>query len=573
MKRVLSILLCAIFVMMVVFSGCAKTENNNGTSETKEKVETSGTEETESSIVTKPGTFPVVKDKVTLKVLVAQSPFVQDINTNEFTQYYEDKTNVHIEWDVLSADLTGDAKTQKINVLLASGSYPDVFMLNPNAGAGALINRSIQVVYGEQGVFLPLNNLIDKYTIHIKKMLAEDKYIKQSATTPNGNIYGLPSMSYVYHLTAPNKMWVYEPWLKKLGIKEPETTEEFYQMLKAFKERDPNGNGKADEIPLAAIGTRLNWGVIPFLMSAFTYYSDFTSSSKNYIQENGKVEFVPSKLEFKEGLKFIRKLYTEGLLVKDFITMDSKQITALGENPDTPVLGAAPSLWWGSFTINEGPSGRFKDYTAIAPLKGPKGLRIAPVGLFPSADASAFNITKDCKYPEVAIRWIDWFFSFEGGLTGMYGLEGKGWRRGNEGEKSISGGPALFATLGDYGKIQNTHWSNMAQFYEPEKQRLGIVATEIESRLYNLTHDKYEMFKISKNIPDMYMTEKQSTDLAELDVLINKSVEQWIAQFITGAKDLDKDWDSFVNELDRLGLKRSLEIRQEVYDANIKNNK
>ncbi len=78
--------------------------------------------------------------------------------------------------------------------------------------------------------------------------------VKSLITLLDGKIYGLPHINDCYHCSMSQKMWVYKPWLDKLGLKVPETTDEFEAMLKAFKEKDPNGNGKADEIPLS--GTR-----------------------------------------------------------------------------------------------------------------------------------------------------------------------------------------------------------------------------------------------------------------------------------------------------------------------------
>ena len=68
----------------------------------------------------------------------------------------------------------------------------------------------------------------------------------------NGNIYSIGYAAKDPCQYQPDEMYVYRPWLDKLGLDIPETTEEFYQMLKAFKEQDPNGNGVADEIPFSA---------------------------------------------------------------------------------------------------------------------------------------------------------------------------------------------------------------------------------------------------------------------------------------------------------------------------------
>ncbi len=80
---------------------------------------------------------------------------------------------------------------------------------------------------------------------------AKSFFYKDLITAPDGNIYALPQVNECYHCMYQQRMWIYKPWLDKLGLKMPTTTDEFYEVLKAFKTKDPNGNGKADEIPLS----------------------------------------------------------------------------------------------------------------------------------------------------------------------------------------------------------------------------------------------------------------------------------------------------------------------------------
>lgn len=525
-----------------------------------------GPTSTTSSIATEPGTFPVVKDKVTLTALVGQNAQMQDFATNEMTKWYEEKTNVHIDWQVITGD--GSQITQKVNMILASGAnYPDMFLNR--------LNKTQVIVYGSQGLFVPLNNLIDKYAVNLKKAMSQDEVLKNGMAAPDGNIYGLPTLGYTYHTSASNKMWVYKPWLDKLGLKAPTTTEEFYQMLKAFKEKDPNGNGKADEIAMASQGILKHTGMLPFLMNSFCY-TNGNEQGRDYFVDNGKVIFSGAQPEFKEGLKYIKKLYDEGLIAKDSVTMDRKQITALAENPDVPLLGTAPALWYGMITVDKGDTKRYLDYVSLSPLKGPKGVQLTAGG--PPTVENHVNITKSCKYPEVAVRWCDWFYTMEGNLTAAWGPEGTGWRKANSGEKGINGLQALYTILGgqSFGQSTNAHWSNLNPSFGPDSFKLGQTTTDpndLETRLYNETKQKYDPYKQLKNLPDMFFTEKQATDLGELDALVKKAYDEGLAKVITSSKDIDKDWDEVMNNLNAVGLKKALEIRQQAYDANYKNKK
>ncbi|WP_331436760.1 extracellular solute-binding protein [Gordoniibacillus kamchatkensis] len=175
---------------------------------------------------------------VELTVFAPQSPAIENLETNRFTKVVEDKSKVKIKWNVVP-DKSLDDKKQ---LMMASGDYPAVLL-------GAAFSKADQMKYGQQGAFIDLKDLIDKYAPNIKKAMADIPYLKSAMTTPDGKIYAIPKINECFHCTYGEKMWINKAWLDKLGLKMPTTTDEFYEVLKAFKEKDPNGNGKADEIP------------------------------------------------------------------------------------------------------------------------------------------------------------------------------------------------------------------------------------------------------------------------------------------------------------------------------------
>ena len=99
-------------------------------------------------------TFPLVSEPTTLRVMIPSNPSVEDFATNEFTAWMEEWTGVHIEWDVVPA-ATPAERDAALNLRLASGDYPDIIM---SFG----IQPTVAQIYGQQGVFQPLNDLIEK---------------------------------------------------------------------------------------------------------------------------------------------------------------------------------------------------------------------------------------------------------------------------------------------------------------------------------------------------------------------------------------------------------------------------
>lgn len=332
-KKTIAFLLAAVMAVSIAATGCnqAGTESQQTPAESGQTSSAAGSD----SIVTEPGTFPVVTQPTELDIFFTRDapPANWDVETNWVTQEYEKMSGVHINWEVVIGDAS--QRAQKLNLKLTSGQYPDVF-------SKCTLSRSQQVMYGTQGIFLPLNDLIDEYTVHIKKMFEEVPTALDEITTPDGNIYGLPEVSLFVHGTTPNKMWINQTWLDKLGLDMPTTTDEYYDVLKAFKEKDPNGNGQADEIPLVSQGLD-----IAFLMNSFIYF-DATYT----MMDGDTVTFVGDKDAYKEGLKYLKKLVDDGLYAADSLTMDRQQRTSLVMNADA-LVGSATALWPGHFATVE----------------------------------------------------------------------------------------------------------------------------------------------------------------------------------------------------------------------------
>lgn len=218
--------------------------------------------------------FPITKNKITMSAFAPQSANIADLNSNWFTKYLEGKTNIHLNWQLVPGETA--ALNEKKQLLLASGDYPDIFMQGN-------LTKEEQLLYGQQGVLLPLNKLIDQYAPNIKKAFKDIPYLEKAITAPDGNIYAIPSVNECYHCQFSAKMWVNTKWLQKLGLSAPKTTDDFYNMLKAFKEKDPNGNGKADEIAFTGSPTGWHTDIETFVMNSFVYFN----ADNNYFMMNG----------------------------------------------------------------------------------------------------------------------------------------------------------------------------------------------------------------------------------------------------------------------------------------------
>ena len=505
----------------------------------------------------------LVKEKVTLKVVVPQEVAVGDWKRNAFTKWYEERTNVHIDWKVVAG---GDDSMTKVNAMIASGDIPDVFMNIDFTNAQLML-------YGSQGLFLPLNDLIDDYGSEVKRIFKDYPDAKDLITATDGNIYSMPYVNDCFHCNSGNRMWIYKPWLDKLGLEVPQTTEEFEAALLAFKTKDPSGNGKGDEIPLMADAETF---FDAYIMGSFMY----NPGEPWLVLDNGKVDATFNKPQWREGMRYLAKLYSQGLIAKESFTQNAEQFQRIGNRKGDNILGAARAFYWGSFlTIDDdNPEARWRDYVAVPTLKGPDGTRIASWNHYNAVLTGRYVVTKACKNPDVAVQWADVQYELESIMEAYSGEFGKGWRWAKDGEIGINGKQALWTTLGTWPPEDGTWWGQLGVGYRSNDFRLGEVVDPknptFEKPLYEETRKAYYPYRSEKSqqLPPLYMNEEQAAQTGEMAITIGNHVKQSQSKFIMGQLDVDDDavWDTYVGTIDKMGLEVYLRLHQEAYDAKYK---
>jgi len=506
---------------------------------------------------------------VTIKIFSPQDPNT-DLTTNTFSLEAEKKFNIKFEWQTTPFD--GNSAKEKRQLSLASGDLPDLYMLIPWIDQ---FSQNDLLKYGQQGVLLPLNDLIDQYGPNIKAAL--DKYpdFKAMAYAPDGKIYGLPQLIECYHCSAMYKEWVNTSWMKNLKINPPQTTEEFKQMLIAFKTKDPNGNGKADEVPLTG-GIMEGWGthLLPYMMDGFAYDDDHTFLTL----KDGKVDFVAKTNGWRDGLGYIKSLYDAGVIDPGGFTQNADPLKKIGDNAGAEILGGCAGMH-PAICVTTGDNAPYgAHFDALPPLAGPNGQYFTYI--YPSVAGATFVLTnKASKEAQIAaIKLVDYMFTTEGQLRAHFGEEGKDWRRPQAGDVANNkDAQPIFATipLGKDEKPHNTGWGAMAQYFQPKVFRDGWVqATDIyasngyERRLQEAT-DQYFKYMYPNIFPYWGVWTDPST--ADAFAMQKQNIYDYVNQnalaFITGQKSLEKDWDAYVAGLDKLDLKGYMDTYQKAYDS------
>ncbi len=186
------------------------------------------------------GTFPLTEETVTLRVLIASNPAVEDFTTNTFTQWYEEKTNVHIEWEVVPL---AEAQTG-LNVRLASGDLPDIIMGFEATPRG--LPPSLQVLYGTRRVH-SLNALIEEHGVGQARLRPIPALARGSHRTGRAASSPCPQSTGCHHVSYP-KSSAYQPGsMSWAGV--PTTTAEFEQVFKRSRSATRTGNGWPTKFP------------------------------------------------------------------------------------------------------------------------------------------------------------------------------------------------------------------------------------------------------------------------------------------------------------------------------------
>ncbi|NIK58538.1 ABC transporter substrate-binding protein [Kribbella shirazensis] len=508
---------------------------------------------------------------VTLDVFAPQAAD-WNLSTNDFTKKVKQQFNISFKWQTTTFD--GGPAKEKRQISLASGDYPDLYLLIPWVDQ---FTPAELMKLGNQGVLVPLNQLIDQYGPNIKKALDAEPEWKAMATAPDGKIYGMPQWVDCYHCSYQGKLWMNSAWLKKLGLQQPKTTEDMRNVLRAFKTQDPNGNGKADEIPVSA---SVRDALIPYFMNAFIYNPQGTSGNNNstLVLNDGKVDLQANKDGWREGLKYLNSLYKEGLIDKGAFTQNPDALQQQGDSGKVPILGSATVLHFG-IAMSDLPDGRQKQYDAVPPLTGPQGVNHTGYN-FPSAPGATFVLTNKATQEEQiqAIKLLDYIFTDEGQMNAFWGTEGKTWKRAEPGDVALDKSlKPTYKTIPqpEGGTPPNSGWQALAQYNNTEKYRNSeAIATDIytpagyERRLFEATklyegkEDKSKIYPYWK----VWIDPSLAGEVSTLQTNIENYVQQNALQFITGSKNIDSEWDAYVKGLEGLGLKRYLEIQQTAYD-------
>lgn len=496
--------------------------------------------------------FPIVDEKLDMTMMGPATGLAEwkDMPT---LQQYSEETNIYFKY--ITPPMS-DFST-KLNLAFASGDLPDIIY---GAGSGSL-TRSMETDYGSQGLLVALEELIPEYAPNFNAILEENPEIRKSITSPDGHIYGLPTISSGDTAIWPRgPMWYNGEWLDNLGVTElPTTTDEFYDLLVRFRDEDPNKTGKKDTIPLTDVKME---STRPWLLSAF----GITTQGVEVI--DNEVVYTPITENYKAYLEYMHKLYEEKLLDPEVYSQADEQKKAKG-NDDR--LGIFPD-YFSFFT-----TGRTEDEAINDPMFQPLTSEWSKTPVVPGSpklQTGTFAVTRNNPSPEASLRWVDYFYSPEGFEFLNQGPEGVLWQYATDKDgKQVK----VFADGIDSTKAEDERGS-ITPDYGVAVPAMSIQLPAVKGDVNDPDKSAFSEFikeETDKKIepyarvsfPIVYLTKEENDKISAISTDLRTYVEEMEAKFITGVETLDQaNWDKYVKTIDSMGVQEYIEVYQQAYD-------
>ena len=558
MKKLLALILCLVMAVSV-FAGCgggggleAAGEGNEGPVATMDNKE--------------------IPDDLTLTIGIPLSASVEDYDTNAYTLWLEEQTGYDLEFITFQSSST-DYKAQLSTMLATGDELPDI-LWNFSVGQGAYEE------YGASGYFIDMapyyNDKEGEGKVFWDRLsnLPQDQqdYVVRQLTAEDGGMYAAARIEYSLIDTMQFQVFINQTWLTKLGLEMPTNIDELETVLRAFRDKDPNGNGKKDELPLIGNNAAGSSSIIKWILNMYCYV-DFNKYFN--VNDEGKLYLPHITEEYRQALIKINQWIKEGLMFNSAFSMSNKEIKSLlnppeGEAITVGIFAGHPTL------VHEVDNSAIYNYVAMPYW----GCAIRNPQYF----TPAVFITQDCEYPLAAWRLIMTASTKEGSYRQRYGEYGVDYVDADPGTKSFLGRDAEIKVLNEsaFSGQNNCCWHGI----------MGTILIEAENEVCQLTEDmgewvNYKMTNMAaaynnyvkaetENNPDpKYIMPDIVTPVEVSDADANERsnsqsvISEALSSFCCGTgvynnPSDDAQWAAYIKALEDQGYQKWMEYRQAV---------
>lgn len=469
--------------------------------------------------------FPVVTENITLSIFGEQSALHGDWADSIMFKKYQEMTGITLDFHTVPADGFAENKA----LMFAGDELPDMFVR-------AKLSNNELMQYSD--MLLPLEDLIPTYAPNFYKFMQENPAVTAAVTAADGHIYALSNI-FTLEAALNEKYWLNTSWLAETGLAVPTTIDEFTDVLRAYKGKDWNGNGEADEVPFG--GQNLQ-SIISNLCGCWGLQWQFGYMFN--VDENKTVTSWATSDAFKDMVSYLNTLYTEELLDNEILTNTYAQFVAkVGNGQMGFFFNQADDIF------------QSDNYIGISPFSG-RSEEVLAKFFCMAKNTGVFAISVDCPYPEAALRWVDYFYSQEGSIFFMMGIEGETW---NYDENKIpqytdeiinhpNGASAAIGQFTIWPGGSGSMWCN-------EFNGAAVAKPKTVEAAKALSNYRYPVY----GAPAFTQEARERLSILEDD--IRTYITTTVAKFINGDLSLDK-WDSYVRTLNDMGIEEYTQLYQ-----------
>lgn len=477
----------------------------------------------------------------------------EELQSCYYTQQQIEQTNISIEYEWYSPNTAEDA-VQKTSMAIASGDIPD-FMIVDRAQLALLaktdlINKDLE----------PLWNAYASDTVKEWTMAEGDD--AWESLRYDGKIIGLPNIG--GSVDQGEMVWLRKDWLDNLGLDIPTNMDELYDVMLAFKNDDPDGNGQNNTIGMTLHKDFLSG---PGTGDALGIFNSFGAYPQIWVEDGaGGIEYGSVTDGAKDALSWMARAYQDGLIEQDFSSMDSNKAA------EASVSGRS-GVQWGAMWNHMWPLQSTVDNNSEAEW-------IAVPLLAATADSSdaqpqcdvgiseIFVISSDCEHPEAVIKLLNFWAETQllpqeemskymlpdesGTMTfPQHYVMAKTWNPLKNLQAHYNVCDALESE--DPSALNGEemgYYNDCVAYLDGDMSKSGSYRTfgpgmsSYEAINHYYTNDLY-MFNRFTTADTPAMQQKQST--------VDDKIIEFYTQVIMGIKTID-DWDTFMDEVNNLGL-------------------
>ncbi len=520
-------------------SEASKEASAQGASSETEEPQESQTEPEETQGVEV--TYPL-KDKVHLTLAMVDEAAVTANATNlaatPFGQAWQEATGVELEMMQL-------ADSDALNLLYASGELPDLIMYPGGYTGGA--EKAVK-----DKIIQPLNDYM-QYAPDLQAVMESNELYKKSNTTKDGDIIGFPFIRGDDYLLTSVGLIIRQDWLDDLNLEIPQTPDELYEVLKAFKEE------KGASVPMS-VG---KWWLTAFGLGQGILTSPFGLVKGQFYQIDGQVHYGYAEAAYKDVLAYLNKLYTDGLLDANFQTVDDNTVRANMMNGEAGVVIGNAGGYMGNMlqTMEEDPTFELNGFGPLVAKDGD-----IPMSTQYDAPINGYFliVTPNCSNKEAAVQFANYGYTKEGSLLFNYGIEGESY--------TMEDGVPTYTELIMHNPEGLTKQLAMAQYtrawaYGPFVQEKGYqlqyanLPAQVQALTSWTTSDvaKYAM-------PPVTVSEEDASEYSKLVGDIDTYVGEMTIKYITGLKSLDTFESEYLETLKSMNVERTIQLQQEALD-------